>query len=191
MSSRVTPPPRCPRCNLPQQLCLCAELPRVETRTRILLVQHLMEIGKKSNTGRLAVQALVNARLLTHGSPHEPLDSAVLREPGTWLLYPDGTPPPPDTPPPRQLVVLDGSWSQARKMTQRIPELRALPRLTLPPLAPGTLRLRDPSHPTGMSTLDAIARAVALLEGPEVAAPLDRLAELRVRRIAECGTLMG
>jgi hypothetical protein len=40
-----------------------------------------------------------------------------------------------------------------------------------------------------MSTLDAIARAVAMLEGPEVAAPLERLAALRVQRIAECGTL--
>jgi hypothetical protein len=49
--------------------------------------------------------------------------------------------------------------------------------------------LREPSHPAGMSTLDAVARAVALLEGPEAAAPLARLAALRVQRIADCGTL--
>lgn len=189
MSSRVSRQPRCHRCNLPSHLCLCAELPRVETRTRFLFVQHVMEARKRSNTGGLAALALVNARLLTHGSPAEALDTAVLSEPGTWLMFPDGPTAQPDAPPPRQLVVLDGSWSQARRMTQRIPELRALPRLVLPPPEPGLLRLREPTHPSGMSTLDAVARAVALLEGPEAAAEMERLAALRVQRIAECGTL--
>ncbi|PTL83375.1 tRNA-uridine aminocarboxypropyltransferase [Vitiosangium sp. GDMCC 1.1324] len=190
MSHRVFPRPRCPRCNLPSHLCLCAEIPRVETRTRLLLLQHVMEIAKKSNTGRVAALALANVRLLTYGSPAEFLDTALLSEPGTWLLYPDGPTAPSDAPPPRQLVVLDASWSQARRMTQRLPVLRALPRLVLPPPEPGLLRLREPTHPSGMSTLDAIARAVSALEGPDVAAPLERLAALRVQRIAECGTLM-
>lgn len=189
MSSPGSPRPRCGRCNLPVHLCLCAELPRVETRTRILLVQHVMELGKKSNTGRLAALALTSCRPLTYGSPTEFIDTALLSEPGTWLLFPDGPPAPPDAPAPRQLVVLDASWSQARRMTQRLPVLRTLPRLVLPPPEPGLLRLREPTHPSGMSTLDAVARAVAMLEGPEVAAPLERLAALRVQRIAECGTL--
>ncbi|QRK06202.1 DTW domain-containing protein [Archangium violaceum] len=190
MSPRVPPRPRCDRCNLPRHLCLCAELPRVETRTRFLLLQHVVEIPKKSNTGRVAALALANSRLLTYGAPAEPLDTALLSEPGTWLLYPDGPTAPPDAPAPRQLVVLDASWSQARRMTQRLPSLRTLPRLVLPPPTPGMLRLREPTHPSGMSTLDAIARAVAMLEGPEAAEPLERLAALRVQRIADCGTLM-
>jgi DTW domain-containing protein YfiP len=181
--------PRCARCNLPPHLCLCADIPRVETRTRFLLLQHMVEARKKSNTGQLAVLALANSRLLTYGAPDEALDTAVLSEPGTWLLFPDGPAAPPDVPAPRQLVVVDASWSQARRMTQRIAALRALPRLVLPPPEPGMLRLRDPTHPSGMSTLDAIARAVAVLEGPEAATPLEGLAALRVRRIADCGTL--
>lgn len=189
MSLRVYRRPRCDRCNLPVHLCLCAELPRVQTRTRFLLLQHVMEAGKKSNTGRLAALSLENVRLLTYGSPVEVLDTGLLTEPGTWLLYPDGPAAPPEAPAPKQVVVVDASWSQARRMSQRIPELRMLPRLVLPPPEAGMLRLREPSHPSGMSTLDAIARAVAVLEGPETAAPLERLASLRVQRIAECGTL--
>ncbi|MFP2924084.1 tRNA-uridine aminocarboxypropyltransferase [Pyxidicoccus sp. 3LG] len=189
MSPRLSLRPRCDRCFLASHLCLCAEIPRVETRTRFLLVQHVMELGKKSNTGRVASLALENSRLLIHGSPVEAFDATLLSEPDTWLLFPDGPTAPPDAPAPRQLVVLDGSWSQARRMTQRLPALRTLPRLVLPPPEPGMLRLRDPSHPSGMSTLDAIARAVAVLEGREVAEPLERLAALRVQRIADCGTL--
>jgi DTW domain-containing protein YfiP len=190
MSPRISRfQPRCARCNLPPHLCLCADIPRVETRTRFLVLQHMVEARKKSNTGQLAVLALAHSRLLTYGAPDEALDTAVLSEPGTWLLFPDGPPAPPDAPAPRQVVVVDASWSQARRMTQRIAALRALPRLVLPPPTPGMLRLRDPTHPSGMSTLDAIARAVAVLEGPEAATPLERLAALRVQRIADCGTL--
>ncbi|WP_426752349.1 tRNA-uridine aminocarboxypropyltransferase [Myxococcus sp. Y35] len=189
MSSRLASRPRCSRCNLPLHLCLCDAIPQVQTRTRILLLQHVMEIAKKSNTGRVAALALVNSKRIIHGSPSGTSDLELLSEPGTWLLYPDGPTAPPDAPPPRQLVVLDASWSQARRMTQRLPVLRTLPRLVLPPPEPGLLRLREPSHPAGMSTLDAIARAVAALEGLAVAEPLARLASLRVQRIAECGTL--
>ncbi|RKH18249.1 DTW domain-containing protein [Corallococcus praedator] len=187
--SRADRPPRCPRCNLAIHLCLCAEIPQVETRTRFLLLQHVLETAKRSNTGRVAALALANAKLLIVGGMTEALDTSLLSEPGTWLLFPDGPVAPPDAPAPKQLVVLDGNWSQARRMTQRLPALRALPRLVLPPPEPGMLRLREPSHPAGMSTLDAIARAVALLEGADVAAPLERLAALRVQRIADCGTL--
>lgn len=148
-----------------------------------------MEIAKKSNTGGVAALALVNSKRIIHGSLTGSSELELLAEPGTWLLYPDGPAAPQDAPPPRQLVVLDASWSQARRMTQRVPELRTLPRLALPPPEPGLLRLREPSHPSGMSTLDAVARAVAALEGADVAMPLARLAALRVQRIAECGTL--
>ncbi|GHG77194.1 tRNA-uridine aminocarboxypropyltransferase [Comamonas sp. JC664] len=189
MSSRLASRPRCLRCNLSRHLCLCDAIPQVRTRTRILLLQHVMEIAKKSNTGRVAALALVNSKLIIHGSPSGDFDMELLSEPGTWLLYPDGPSAPPDAPPPRQLVVLDASWSQARRMTQRVPVLRTLPRLALPAPEPGLLRLREPSHPSGMSTLDAVARAVAALEGPDVAEPLEQLAALRVQRIAACGTL--
>ncbi|WP_338864654.1 tRNA-uridine aminocarboxypropyltransferase [Myxococcus stipitatus] len=188
MSSRLASRPRCARCNLSRHLCLCAEIPQVPTRTRILLLQHVMEIAKKSNTGRVAALAMPNSQVIIHGAPIG-TDLELLSEPGTWLLYPDGPSAPPDAPPPRQLVVLDASWSQARRMTQRLPVLRTLPRLVLPPPEPGLLRLREPSHPSGMSTLDAVARAVEALEGREVAEPLERLAALRVQRIAACGTL--
>ena len=55
-------------------------------RTRFLLLQHVVEIGKKSNTGRVAALALTNARLLTYGLPGASLDTDLLSEPGTWLL---------------------------------------------------------------------------------------------------------
>jgi DTW domain-containing protein YfiP len=88
----------------------------------------------------------------------------------------------PPAAPPRTLLVLDGSWPQARRMAQRIPALRGLPRLALPAPATRVERMRTPPRADGLATLEAIARALELLEGPEIARPLDALFAEVVRR---------
>ncbi|WNZ60145.1 DTW domain-containing protein [Myxococcus sp. MxC21-1] len=103
MPLRVAPRPRCSRCNLPLHFCLCDAIPQVQARTRVLLLQHVMEGAKKSSTGRVAALALVNSKLIIHGSPSGTSDLELLSEPGTWLLYPDRPVTPPDAPPPQRL----------------------------------------------------------------------------------------
>lgn len=175
---------RCARCFLPLHLCLCPELPRVETRTRLVILRHHKESFKSSNTARLATLALPNCTLLGYGGPEATDFDSAVRAPGTWVLFPDGPPAPSRAfGAVRQLVVLDGSWPQARRMNQRIEGLRGLPRLSLPPPPAHSIRLRQPLHPDGMSTLEAIAGAVAALEGDAQAEPLYALHALSVARV--------
>ncbi|MCK6549848.1 DTW domain-containing protein [Myxococcota bacterium] len=101
---------------------------------------------------------------------------------GVWLLFPSAREEPlPPGPLPSRLVVPDGSWRQARRIIQRVPRLGRLPRMSLPPL-PERLRLRRPPLEEGMSTLEAIARALAALEGEDRAEPLEALYALVVER---------
>jgi DTW domain-containing protein YfiP len=176
---------RCPRCYLPTRLCLCPEVPRLATRTEFLVIRHHKEKEKSTNTARIAALALAHCRVLAYGAPEEPFDASVLEAPDTWLLFPGTQPPAPDAPTPQRLVVLDGNWSQARRMVHRVPVLSRLPGLTLPPPAPDTRRLRRPPHPEGMSTLEAIAGALAFLEGEEAARPLYELHERMIDRVLE------
>jgi DTW domain-containing protein YfiP len=81
---------------------------------------------------------------------------------------------------PHTLVVLDGSWGQARRMLQRIPPLRTMPRLSLP-VREGE-RLRRPTVEGGMSTLEAIAAALDLLGDAPAARALEELHRLAVAR---------
>jgi len=186
---RVTTPldmtNRCERCFLPRTLCLCHALPSVVTRTRVVILRHHKELWKVSNTARLAALALPQAELHDYGGPDSRLDEVALRAPGTFVLFPDG--PEPSREPPaaevRQLLVLDGSWPQARRMSQRMEVLRGLPRLVLPPPPPTSVRLRQPLRADGMSTLEAIAGALELLEGPAVSGPLYALHALSVARV--------
>ncbi|MFP2907447.1 tRNA-uridine aminocarboxypropyltransferase [Pyxidicoccus sp. 3LFB2] len=175
---------RCPRCFLPTALCLCAEVPSVSTRTELLVIRHHKETLKSTNTARMAALALPRCRIVSYGSPGQPFDASVLEAPDTWLLFPDTQQTPvQDAPRPARLIVLDGSWGQARRMVQRVPALRRLPGLKLPPPLKDTRRLRRPPHPDGMSTLEAIAGALAYLEGEDVAAPLYALHEVMIDRV--------
>ena len=163
---------RCPRCRFPAPGCLCAAVPALRTRLEVVFLRHASERDRLTNTGHWAALALENSAVHEQGLLGAPLDASALAVPGTWVLYPSPHPPPPGTPPPRRLVVPDGTWSQARRMMQRIPALRALPRLPLP--APSAVRLRRPVA-GGMSTLEAVASALRALDEPAAAAALERL----------------
>ncbi len=178
---------RCSRCLL--QHCLCAEIPTIATQTRIVIIRHHDEVSRSSNTGRLAHLALPNSEILDHHG-----DRGAARVPaleGMMLLYPAGpVAEAPVVPAPRALVVLDATWSQARKMYRKLEGLRGLPMLRLPDAPMPTARLRASPGPGQVSTIEAIARALRLLEGEAFAAPLERLFELAVSRAAQSGRQM-
>lgn len=177
----------CTRCLL--QRCLCAEIPTIATRTRVVIVRHYSEIHRSSNSGRLAHLALPNSEIIDHGgfgglAKLPPLD-------GAWLLFPEGEPMtamPADRPPPTMLVALDATWSQARRMFRKLAGLRGLPILRLPePARPLPARMREAPSPDRVSTIEAIAGALRLVEGSESAEPLEALFALAVQRAAQSG----
>lgn len=178
----------CERCLFQRRVCLCAEIPVVETRTRIVIVRHHTERFRSSNSGRLAHLALRNSAIVEHGGA---LGPAVLPPlDGAWLLYPEGEPRESMegvAEPPRQLVVLDATWSQARRMYRKVGALRGLPMLRLPEAPMPAARLRESPAPDRVSTIEAIARALRLLEGDAVATPLERLFGVAVGRAAATG----
>lgn len=178
---------RCPRCLLPAHLCLCAAIPRIETRTRVVILRHASERWRSSNSGRTAALALANAEIVEHGHG-APVDEAALRAPGTWLVYPEGPPRrEPPAPPPARLIVLDATWAQARRMRRRIEALRGLPVLHLAFDAIPAERLRESPGAGRVSTIEAIAAALRLVEGDPPADALERLFALHVERARASG----
>jgi DTW domain-containing protein YfiP len=67
------------------------------------------------------------------------------------------------------LVLLDGTWEQARKMWRASPALHLLPRLRLSVEGPSEYVVRSQPAAGCLSTLEAAAHALAALEGrPEL-----------------------
>jgi DTW domain-containing protein len=175
---------RCPRCWIRSTHCICAEVPRVRARTEILVLRHPWETRKTTGTARIAELALEQCRCLELDADPGKLDRLFEGLEGSWLLYPDGVSLAERVPPPTRLIVLDGTWAQTRRMLRRLPSLRALPCWALPPRPAAAMpRLRSPPEPGGRATLEAIADALGLLEGPSVAEPLRLLYQLYVDRV--------
>jgi len=188
MRSRTPPdlPGRCHTCILPERICICGSVERVETRTRVLLIRHWKEQLKSTNTARLAVMSLPNLVLAPYGAPDAPFDESLIPTEDAVVLFPDGGARALPDPLPKTLVVVDGTWKQARRIVHHVPGLRAMPRLALPPPLPGSRRLRQPTNSDGMSTIEAVAHALQILEGPDKAAPLRRLHRLQMQRVLSC-----
>jgi len=168
--------PQCPRCLRPQTYCLCPLIPQLDSRTRVLLLQHPSEVSHALNTARLAALGLSNAELIV-GEVFEDLPK-LLNQPGyqARLLFPaeDAQPLPAyaANDQPMLLVVPDGTWRKARKMLHLNPLLAALPRVTLAEGGVSRYRLRKAPGPGALSTIEAIVQALEILEAPTTFAPL-------------------
>ncbi len=169
-------------------LCLCASIPRLTTRTAVLILIHHREARMPTNTGRLAHQCLVGSRLILRGLEGEPatLEPSFAGTP--LLLHPTEDAVALDEhfqashPPPYTLIVPDGSWRQASKMGTREPSLRTLLRVKLEAGEPSRYQLRKETKPGGLATLEAIARALGVLESRAVEEELGKVFALMVER---------
>ena len=171
---------QCSRCMRPQTHCLCALIPQLDSRTRVLLLQHPSEVSHALNTARLAALGLTHAQLHV-GEVFDDLDQ-LINLPGyqARLLFPGEDAQVltayelADKSLPLLLVVPDGTWRKVRKLLHLNPMLAQLPRVTLPQGAVSRYRLRKAPGPGALSTLEAIVQALEILEAPTSFAPLLR-----------------
>lgn len=179
-----------------EERCVCDLLPHLEVRTRIVVVMHHREWHKTTGTAHLFALAVPGSEIRLRGGDGESLDLSDLaagadptRRPLVLFPSEDASPLTPDLvaadPRPATLVVPDGSWRQAGKIPRREAALRDLPRVRLVDDAPSAYRLRTEPHPGGLATFEAMARALAVLEGPENGPRLRALLETAFEAMVE------
>jgi len=173
--------------------------PTVDNRVAVLILQHPQEQDRALGTARLLCDTLANARLvvglswrnLGHawGEATESKDWGVLylgsaRAAGRGPLVAldrKGAPLSDQEAARaglRGIVVLDGNWSQAKTLWWRNPWLTRLRRFVIVPDRRSLYGdLRRETRPDAVSTLEAVALALAALEGHELRESL--LAPLR------------
>jgi DTW domain-containing protein len=166
----IQPRAVCERCRRPVSVCFCAGITPVETRTRVLILQHPRERDVGIGTARIARLSLAGAVLRSDVDfSGDPVVTHAIASGRAHLLFPG-----PDAldvesahfPEPITLVVVDGTWWQAQKLIRANPALAALPRLRLTPTAPslyGTIRREPADH--CVATIEAIAHVLGYLEG--------------------------
>ena len=144
-SRRPSPPEepfrdRCDDCFRPVSQCYCDAITNVDTRTEFLILQHRRERVHPFNSARIAARALTNCKLVC--DRNEQLAEMQLPiKPSAGLLYPSPGARLLDQVPteelPEQLVVIDGTWHQAKTLYRDVEVLRTLPCFALAPTTPG------------------------------------------------------
>jgi DTW domain-containing protein len=186
----------CARCGRPEVVCYCDAITPVPTRTRVLLLQHPREHGKAVNTARIAALALPSATVHVGVEfANVPAVNAALSDPAhpAVLLYPSPSArdlefePPPG---PVTLVVIDGTWNQARQLVRKNPHLLKLPHYAFRPQAPSEYQIRKEPKPEYVSTIEALAHALPWLEGDaerfqHLLAPFRRMVALQLEYVAK------
>jgi DTW domain-containing protein YfiP len=185
----------CWRCRRPMRVCYCAAVQPIETRTRVVILQHPRESDVPINTARIAGLSLSNSTL------HVGLDFAKDRElraalsneaAPPVLLYPsdDAKDLAKEAPPgPVTLVVIDGTWWQASKLFKLNPFLHSLPRYGLAPSEESRYRIRKEPAAHCLSTIEALEAALTVLEHrpggfPELLKPFDTMVETQLDFVA-------
>ncbi len=149
-----------------------------------MFLQHPRESRVAIGTARIAHLGLAGSEL------HEGIAFAgharvgeLVARPGTALLFPGKGAVAPDAleHPPETLLVIDGTWPQARKMIALNPALRALPRIGFMPRRPGNYRIRREPARHCVATVEAVVEVLAAFERDEARfAPLLRAFESMV-----------
>lgn len=168
---------RCLNCRVNNHFCVCEFIKPLDIETKVSLVVHVRELKLTSNTAQFAEKMLPNnAEIVIRGRMNETFDSApVLSKPGRPIfLYPHE-----DAhelndefkekfPGPYHLIVPDGNWQQARKVRAREPGFKDLVTVKLPPGITTQYGLRKTQFPEWVSTYEAMAHALGVLESPSV-----------------------
>ena len=172
---------------MPPGACFCDAIRAIPTRLHIVIVRHVRELWRSSNTGRIAAMALDNCTLLDFGAIDPAgaplaLDVAPLVTAGARVLAP-GVPGPVDGV--DTLFVLDGTWSQVRSMRARLAPLTGMPALAIPVGVAAARRMRRGNEPDQLATMEAIAAALDVVGEPEPARELRALFDVMAERMTD------
>ncbi len=194
----IEPIPECPRCHKPEPLCICDSIVPIDNKISLLILQHPQEQDRLLATARVAALHFTNS-LVKVGLSWPSLSKILGREvdPQRWAILYLGSAKVADLETDRDIVaidkkgqleenqrgilkdlqgviVLDGTWSQAKALWWRNAWMLKCRRVILDPAQPSRYgKLRREPRRDGLSTLEAAAMLIASLERkPEIEATL-------------------
>jgi DTW domain-containing protein YfiP len=209
--------PDCPRCQKPTPLCVCDSMTPIENRIELLILQHPQEQDRALGTARLAALQLTRATLKI-GLSWPSLSKALGRpvaDPSRWAVLYLGSAKVADLETDRDIVaidrkglleanqrailediegivLLDGTWSQAKALWWRNAWMLKCQRIILGPRQPSRYgKLRREPRRDGLSTIEAVAMLLGKLEKrPDIEAALNDSFERMLAKYREAQAVL-
>jgi DTW domain-containing protein YfiP len=211
------PIPECPHCQKPMPLCICDSVEPIENRIALLILQHPQEQDRALGTARLTARHFPNATVrvgLSWPSLAKALGKPVV-DPSRWAVLYLGSARAADLDAESDIValtrkgeaaanqrailnriegvvLLDGTWSQAKALWWRNAWMLKCQRVILNPARPSRYgRLRREPRRDGLSTIEAAAMILGALEKrPDIADTLHASFERLLTRYREVQATM-
>jgi DTW domain-containing protein YfiP len=209
--------PDCPSCLKPLPLCICDSITPIESRIGLLILQHPQEQDRALGTARLTALHFKDA-VLKIGLSWPSLSKALGRpvhDPSRWAVLYLGSAKVADLETDRDIVaidrkgeiednqrgilrdiegivLLDGTWSQAKALWWRNAWMLKCQRIILGPQHPSRYgKLRREPRRDGLSTIEAAAMLLASLEKrPDIAATLHASFERMLAKYREAQSVL-
>ncbi|KAL4227530.1 DTW domain-containing protein 2 [Mactra antiquata] len=189
----------CERCRRPLTVCWCPFLPlkRVKIKTNVYVLQHPFEELRKLKTAPMLQQSIeegkcniIRGKRFSKRNIKYPDLTNILQSSNTVLLFPGDDAidiselPPLDEP--YNLVVLDGTWTQAKGMYINNSLLKLPKKVMINCDRKSRYVIRTQPTDNALSTLETVAVAVSVLENRPalidiLTAPLDALCHFQLQ----------
>ncbi len=147
---------RCERCHFMPRWCICAGHDSIELPLQVDVLMHKREQLRPTSTGKLINRIIPDSRNIVFEAESPPRREDVI-SPGRelWILHPNGTELPADVSPSSiQVMLLDGTWREAARMSQTVTTWGRL--VKLPMKAPSRYWLRKKQGEQSYSTIEAL-----------------------------------
>ena len=209
--------PDCPQCHKPLPLCICGSITPIENRISLLILQHPQEQDRALGTARLTALHFKDA-VLKIGLSWPSLSKALGRpvaDPSRWAVLYLGSAKVADLDTDSEIVainrkgevedhqrailkdiegivLLDGTWSQAKALWWRNAWMLKCQRVILGPKHPSRYgKLRREPRRDGLSTIESAAMLLSALEKrPDIAETLNASFERMLAKYREAQAVL-
>lgn len=172
--------PRCARCRCTPRWCICEGLQVVQTPLQADVLIHKREYWRPTSTGRLINRVVAGSRGHVFWQEKPPArETVVMPDRELWILHPRGEELPAVADPAKiQVLLLDGSWSEAGSMLGVAGSWGR--RISLPMTGPSRYWLRNAPGAGKYATVEALMFLYAALGLTDAEATLRLQFELHV-----------
>lgn len=175
----------CERCNFSPSTCICNAITCVDNQTQVVVLQHPSEAKISKNTAQLLALSLTRCKIIIGENNQDfaclqklPLSSTVLLYPNEDAIELDVANNSENVRPITHLIVLDGTWNKAFKILQLTPLLQKFKTVSFRQIPTNRYTIRKAPRADSLSTLEAVAHSLSLIEALSPAPLYDLLDEL-------------
>lgn len=161
----------CERCLFTPSTCICGAIKRLTNKVSVVILQHPSEEKIAKNTAKLLNLSLTDCKIIKGENNTDfamlnslPVKSTVLLYPNEHATNLDDTNPKPALSKITHLIVIDGTWKKAYKILQLTPLLTKFKTVSFKQLPQNRYAIRKAPRADSLSTLEAVAHSLLLIE---------------------------